>query len=137
MIQLPYRTWRYLGLGVAVGYAGLGLFASLAPQRAAKEYFGIEPSKPKANTTPKISGNTPTASLSAAESGRTEDESKSDLAVKTVLPLMGARDLSIFTALMIFFHRRQHSEMGVVILSGMVLCTADIVMVWARKGAAV
>lgn len=117
MIQLGYNTWRYLGLSVALGYAGLGGFALAAPTQAAKYYFGWDVKSLKEK----------------GEGGESKDASREDI-VKTVLPLMGARDLSIFTALMVFFHNRQHSEMGVLILSGTILCAADIAAIWLWKG---
>lgn len=111
MIQLGYKTWRYLGLTVAMTYAGLGAFDCFAPKRAAKTIFGL-----------------------SSDGGKEDDAA--DTAITTLVPLVGVRDLTISTALLYFFHTRQHTEMGVVILSGMLLSAADVVAVWKRKGPA-
>ncbi|KAJ2906391.1 uncharacterized protein MKZ38_001751 [Zalerion maritima] len=122
MIELGYKTWRYLGLSVALGYAGLGGFAVATPKSAAKYFFGWDPKT------------LPLPEADVGEDARKSADPPSEEVIKAILPLVGARDLSIFAALMIFFHARQHSEMGVVILSGMVLCAADVVAIWKWKG---
>lgn len=48
--------------------------------------------------------------------------------------MLGARDWSIAAALLWFWRRGQAREMGVVVLSGMVLCVVDLAVVVRRRG---
>lgn len=48
--------------------------------------------------------------------------------------LLGVRDWSIGLAIGWFWLRGEGRSMAVVILSGMVLCVADIFVIWRRRG---
>lgn len=111
-MSLTPSTWRVLGLSVAAGYTSLGLFAILFPRRAASEFFALpEPSAP----------------------GREEDKEAS-ATVSLVLPLLGARDLSIAAALCTFASLGKWRDFGTVVLTGTILCIADSVVIWRRRG---
>lgn len=104
MAYFQPSTWRLLGLSVAASYVALGVIDCLMPHRAAEEFFGIAPGD--------------------AESG----------AVPLLLPLIGARGLSIGATLFVFARQRKYAEMGTVILAGSILCVADAVAIWRAKG---
>ena len=107
MMQLQPNTWRLLGLSVAAGYTGFGLFTTLNPLAACDKLLGIRSTDPAANDV-----------------------------LSVVAPLIGARDLSIAGALYALAYRRRDREMGMVILAGTVLCLADSIVVWYRKSKA-
>lgn len=101
-------TWNVLGLSVAATFAVLGSSALVDSKRTA-ELFGLSP---------------PLAASSSDE----ETPSPGVVAI-----LVGSRDLTMATALFAL-HRGGHADaMGTVILSSMVLCAADIYLVWRRK----
>ncbi len=103
---LQPATWRLLGLSVGVGYGIFGAAEALRPRESAKHFLDIQCTPGDA----------------------------ADSAVAKLLPLLGARDLSI-AALIFSFHRmRQDREMGMVILAGTILCYADTLVVWSAKG---
>jgi hypothetical protein len=104
--QFSASTWRVLGISVASGYTVLGSFAIFSPVNAAK-VLGVWP-----KTVPE-DGNSPTANL---------------------MILLGARDLSIATALWVFEYQRKEKSMATVILSGMILCALDTWMVFKTRG---
>jgi len=106
MFNLQPSTWRLLGLSVAAGYTAFGAFEILVPAKAMKEMFAIEPKK-----NPEV-----------------------DETVSLVAPLLGARDLSIAAAIFVLHHAKWDRAMGVVIVSGTILCFADAVAVGYRKG---
>ncbi|KAM0718785.1 hypothetical protein Q7P37_005856 [Cladosporium fusiforme] len=53
--------------------------------------------------------------------------------LQTAMRLLGARDLSIAVALFAFWRRGQQEEMGVLVLSAMLLCAADVGEVWRAR----
>ncbi|KAK5997090.1 hypothetical protein PT974_02442 [Cladobotryum mycophilum] len=97
-------TWNTLGLGTAAGFAVLGTYAIIAPNRTG-ELFGLQSwsSKP----------------------GKTS--------MTGVAALVGSRDLTIAAALFGLYHAGQTDAMGTVILSSMAICVVDIYLVWIRK----
>ena len=99
-------TWRALGLTVAVAYTGFGVFESFLPAKAAREFFGIQP-RAKAEV---------------------------DDAVSVMVPLMGARDFTISAAMLTFWYYEKDWELGVVILAGSILCVADSIAIFNRRG---
>nr|XP_036581494.1 uncharacterized protein CTRU02_08544 [Colletotrichum truncatum]KAF6789845.1 hypothetical protein CTRU02_08544 [Colletotrichum truncatum] len=58
----------------------------------------------------------------------------STTAVSILMPLLGARDISIAAALFALARQHRGREMGTVILAGTILCVADVVVLWRRKG---
>ncbi|KAI1849083.1 hypothetical protein JX265_013098 [Neoarthrinium moseri] len=110
MPQLSTPTWRLLGLGVAAGYGFLGVFQACSPVRASLEFYDI----PKHVISPQVD---------AYEQ------------VGILMNLIAARDVSIAAMLLSFAYAGKTKEMGTVILAGMILCAADTVAVWKRRGA--
>lgn len=98
--------WRALGLSVAIGYAGLGSYAAFMPITSATD-LGIR---------------------------RKDSAPESDKGVRQAMLWIGARDISIATALASFYYQDKPREMGTVILSGMILCTVDCVSVYQFRG---
>lgn len=98
------------------------------PSTAAKTFFDLGngealwPPSQNAKVSPPKGLNTPQA--------RTE----SDDAIQFLVPLLGARDLSIAAALFTLHRQGLYSEVGTVILGGMLLCAADTVAVWKKRG---
>lgn len=103
--MLSASTWNTLGLGVAVSLAGLGSMTWLLPHRAA-ETFGF-------NAALKDQG------------ARAE--------VPGLMSLAAARDLSLATAMIVLGVAGQNREMGVVLLSTMVVCGWDTYVVWRNN----
>ncbi|EOO02360.1 hypothetical protein UCRPA7_2105 [Phaeoacremonium minimum UCRPA7] len=99
-------TWRALGLTVGVAYTGFGIVETLLPAQAAREFFGIQP-RAKAEV---------------------------DDAVSVMVPLMGARDFSLSAAMLTFWYYGKDWELGVVILAGSILCVADSIAIFNRRG---
>lgn len=118
MTALQSSTWHSLGLSVAASYTGLGLLQCFVPQTTAKILFDI----PTTETTPS----------KKADVARANPDST---VVALVTPLMGARDLTIAAALFAFSREGKTREMGTLILAGTILCVADVLAVWKRKGA--
>lgn len=98
-------TWRALGLSVAVGYAGLGAMAVLDPNWAARVLCGTE---------------------------RFPAATAKNKPLETAMKLLGARDLSIATALTAFYCYGKYESMGQLILSGTILCMADVYSSWVN-----
>lgn len=109
-------TWRLLGLSVGLSYIGLGT-TGLTFQSFSARVFGLLP--PRTASTNKDSSpyNPPNIVISQT------------YPVQTSLLLLGARDLSIGIALLNFWNQGKDAEMGTLILSGMVLCVADVYVV--------
>lgn len=129
MTFLQASTWRLLGLNVAVGYAGLGIWEMLSPARAGPSQLllGIEPPKDDNNK----------VSIKRPEGGQPGDTM--DMVSALYMALVGARDVSIAAAISTFWYaggKRREWEMGVVILSGTFLCLVDSAVVWMRRGPA-
>lgn len=106
MPHLHPSTWRLLGLSVGIGYAVFGTIEVLKPRMIAKHLLHI-PSQPS---------------------------EQADRAVSLLVPLLGARDLSIAAVIFWFHHAGRFRESGVVILAGTILCYADAFAVWSSKG---
>lgn len=104
MDLLSPSTWNTLGLGVAAGWATLGCIGILYPARSA-ELFGVISSE--------------------------KDISKE--ANRAMALILGSRDLSIATALLVLGRTGRNEEMGTLILSTLVICGADIYLVWKAK----
>lgn len=113
-------TWRILGLSIAAGYTTLGLFAVCLPQRAALEYFAIAPRTRGAVKTP--DGQVGARITSTAD------------AVDLLMPLLGARDISIGAALWALAYAGKWQEFGTVVVAGTVLCAADGAAIWKFGG---
>ncbi len=121
MAILQASTWHVLGLSVAASYAGLGLLSYVIPQTSGRLLFDVQASTPK--------------QLDKRSDEPRRENGTESAAVALALPLLGARDLSISAALFALSWDGKPREMGTVILAGMILCVADVVTVWQRKGA--
>ncbi|KAH8682728.1 hypothetical protein BX600DRAFT_506291 [Xylariales sp. PMI_506] len=128
MPQSVPSLWRALGLGVAVGYAGLGFYQVMDPGRAAVEFYDI-PHRRAAPAVP-VGSDDDSATAAAAAAARHRAE------VTTLVRLLGARDLSFAAVILGFAYGEKYKEAGSVILGGMILCAADVVAVWRAKGTA-
>ena len=111
-------TWRVLGLSVAATYIGLGTFAISAPVTAAQR-FGLYPQNNSGVSSEKL---------------LTTDKEEHGKAIATSMTLLGARDLSIGIALACLDYQEHPRAMGTLILSGMVLCVADVYQIWRLRG---
>ena len=121
-MSLSPSTWRVLGLSVATSYIGLGTFALTAPTLAAKA-FGLYPS-----FTVSPAASEPTA-LNKAEASHARS-------ITTSMTLLAVRDFSIGLALFAFDYQRNLHAVGTLILSGVVLCAADVFVIWKQRGSA-
>lgn len=108
-LPISPSTWNTLGLGVAGTWFALGLVGVLQPARTA-EIFGISSGHPCG---------TAEESAAAARQG--------------MALLLGSRDFTIGAALLALGASKRHDEMGTVILSTMIICAADIYLVWKAK----
>lgn len=116
-------TWHMLGLSVAFSYAGLGLLQCVLPRFAAKTLLDVG--------SPRGGGSSNNNSKRTdIGTGRTPEEAT----VPLVMPLLGARDLTIAAALFAFSWEGKTREMGTLILAGTILCVADVAAVWRRRG---
>ncbi|KAK9423740.1 hypothetical protein SUNI508_13912 [Seiridium unicorne] len=111
MPELSSSAWRYLGLGVAASYAGLGIYQAVQPVQAALGFYDI----PKHVISPQV-------------------DSKEQ--VGYLMNLIAARDLSVAAILFSLAYRGKTQEMGTVILGGLIICAADTIAAWKRKGPA-
>ncbi|KAL7944429.1 hypothetical protein V8C42DRAFT_326752, partial [Trichoderma barbatum] len=98
-------TWNSLGLSVAATFAILGSSALVDSKRTA-ELFSLEPQT--SGEKPKHVGTSPSL----------------------VAILVGTRDLTMATTLFALHRAGQMDAMGTVILSSMVICAADVYIVW-------
>lgn len=113
-MALAPSTWRLLGLSVATGYIGLGTFALTTPVLAGKA-MGVYPA----------------ASNSTSSAVISEQHHQQACAS---MGLLAARDFSIGLALFAFDYQNAPHAMGTLILSGMVLCAADVYYVFRLRG---
>ncbi|KAK0766905.1 hypothetical protein N5P37_000635 [Trichoderma harzianum] len=109
MPLISTSTWNSLGLSVAATFAILGSSALFDKKRTA-ELFSLEPS--------------------STSDGKPKDSGASSSLVGL---LVGTRDLTMATTLFAL-HRAGHTDaMGTVILSSMIICAADVYIVWKGK----
>ncbi|ETS73180.1 hypothetical protein PFICI_15125 [Pestalotiopsis fici W106-1] len=111
MSRLSTATWRYLGLGVAASYAGLGVFQAIQPVKAALGFYDI----PKHVISPQVDARQQ---------------------VGWLMTLIAARDISTAVILFTFAYKGKTREMGTVILGSLIVCAADSVTAWTRRGPA-
>lgn len=98
------NTWRVLGLSVAASYAGLGTLPLIMPITMAREFGLLPKASPDAETF-----------------------------ATRAMAWIGVRDLSVAAALFTFYYQEKPREMGTVILSGMILCAGDCLLVYSRR----
>jgi hypothetical protein len=108
MSYLQPSTWRVLGLSVGAGYAGFGAWMALFPRHAAKTMFDYEGPE-------------------STEAGKM---------VTLLHQLLGSRDLTLAATIFTFLYRRQEKAAGIVIVSGTILCYADAIAIYVRRGLA-
>lgn len=102
MPLISSTAWNSLGLSVAASFAILGSGALVDSKRTAK-LFSLQPppSDEKLRASPSL-----------------------------VAILVGTRDLTMATALFALHRAGKMDAMGTVILSSMIICAADIYIVW-------
>ncbi|KAF3069571.1 hypothetical protein CFAM422_007072 [Trichoderma lentiforme] len=105
MPLISASTWNSLGLGVAATFAILGSSALFDKKRTA-ELFSLEPR--------------------ATSAEKPKDGSLVGL-------LVGSRDLTMAATLFALHRAGQTDAMGTVILSSMIICAADVYIVWKGK----
>ncbi|KAK4070106.1 uncharacterized protein Triagg1_6527 [Trichoderma aggressivum f. europaeum] len=105
MPLISASTWNSLGLSVAAAFAVLGSSALFDKKRTA-ELSSLEPS--------------------------TSDEKPRDGGASASLVglLVGSRDLTMAATLFALHRAGQTDAMGTVILSSMIICAADVYIVW-------
>ncbi|QYT01363.1 hypothetical protein H0G86_008406 [Trichoderma simmonsii] len=104
MPLISASTWNSLGLSVAATFAILGSSALFDKKRTG-ELFSLEPAT-------------------------SEEKPKDDSLVGL---LVGTRDLTMATTLFALHRAGQTEAMGTVILSSMIICAADVYIVWKGK----
>ncbi|OPB42411.1 hypothetical protein A0O28_0035280 [Trichoderma guizhouense] len=104
MPLISASTWNTLGLSVAATFAILGSSALFDKKRTA-ELFSLEPA--------------------------TSEEKPKDGSLVGLL--VGSRDLTMATTLFALHRAGQTDAMGTVILSSMIICAADVYIVWKGK----
>ncbi|KKP07405.1 hypothetical protein THAR02_00467 [Trichoderma harzianum] len=104
MPLISASTWNSLGLSVAATFAILGSSALFDKKRTA-ELFSLEPA--------------------------TSEEKPTDGSLVGLL--VGSRDLTMATTLFALHRAGQTDAMGTVILSSMIICAADVYIVWKGK----
>ncbi|KAL6832454.1 hypothetical protein V8C40DRAFT_137185 [Trichoderma camerunense] len=104
MPLISASTWNTLGLSVAATFAILGSSALFDKKRTA-ELFSLEPT--------------------------TSDEKPKDGSLVGLL--VGSRDLTMAATLFALHRAGQTDAMGTVILSSMIICAADVYIVWKGK----
>lgn len=126
-MEISQHTWRALGMSVSGGYCLLGALGILFPHAAAVLLVGPVPQ----------AAGTPRPIPSPAERAAfIRADRANDNFIPNVMPLLGARDLSIGLALALLGRADRWREVGIVTLAGLVLCAADVVTVYKRRGAA-
>ncbi|KAM0329300.1 hypothetical protein ACHAQA_004605 [Verticillium albo-atrum] len=112
-MYLHPTTWHLLGLSVAATYTALGVFQCTMPRQAAQLLFGVGGHHPKKR-----------------------DEDQDSKIVPLLVPLLGARDLTIAAGLFTFASQGKNRDMGTMILAGTILCIADVAAIFKAKGKA-
>ncbi|KAH0525313.1 hypothetical protein TsFJ059_007698 [Trichoderma semiorbis] len=110
MPLISASTWNSLGLSVAATFAILGSSALFDKKRTA-ELFSLEP-------------------LSTSDEKPKDGGANSSSLVGL---LVGSRDLTMAATLFALHRAGQTDAMGTVILSSMIICAADVYIVWKGK----
>lgn len=110
-MPISISTWNSIGLGIAVGFAGLSALAVINP-RQVDDLFGVS-DKPV-----------------VATGGR---ETTGKLNYTSLATLVGGRDLAIGVSIFALGRAGKNEEMGTVILSTMLLAIPDIWLAWRNK----
>ncbi len=126
-------AYRLVGLSIAAGYTGFGLFATCLPHHAASQFFAIAPQQDIATDSSPKETQTQTQTQRETDSSKNEVKTVSD-AVALLLPLLGARDLTIAASLWALAYAGKWQEFGTVVVSGTILCVADTVAIWRFRG---
>lgn len=122
-MYLQRSTWQALGLSVGAGYLVLGTCAVVWPRQAASTFFNV--GNPADAVEWAVLGKSP-AQLSL--------DAMSSSTVDSLMPLLGARDLSFAAAIFALAYQNSYRDVGTVILAGMGLSLADVVCTWNRRG---
>lgn len=106
LASLSPDTWRKLALNVAVSNIVFGAIAIVFPRPAAR-FFYLPYSTP--------------ASRQAAD-------------VEMLIPLLGCRDITIGSGMLLMAHRNMWEAVGLLIVACSIFCLADTVTALRRKG---
>ncbi|WOO79938.1 uncharacterized protein LOC62_02G003452 [Vanrija pseudolonga] len=110
--MLSTSTLTHLAVAAAVVYRFLGVWDLLAPGSAARVFLGLRSPSPK----------------------DTDDDAQSD-AIPTLVPMLGARDVTVGAAILWLAHEAETHALGVVVLSASALNFVDAWAVARRRGA--
>lgn len=102
-------TWNTMGLGVAVGFAGLSVLSVVVPRQVNDLFRVTEPA--------------------AIQDGK--DVVKLNPLALSIL--VGGRDLAIAASIFALARAGKNKEAATVILSTMIICIPDIYLVWRNK----
>lgn len=116
--------WRVLGLSVAAGFAGLGTYAmskyspgrNVYPRPELMRFNAVMPVR-----------------CASAHGLRPKVEPEGDEFASRAMSWIGVRDVSIGASLLWFYYQGKPAEMGTVIMSGMIVCVADVYLVYQHR----
>lgn len=109
---------------MGIGYVLLGGFAVISPAFAAR-LFNIHP-------TPLSAGDE--ATVKEAPYAIRAAKNAHAVSISVSMLLLGARDVSIGSALIAFHYQGDSKAMGTLITCGMILCMADVFWIWKLRG---
>lgn len=122
----------FLARSVAASYTCLGLLATFRPVLGAK-FFGVYPEAPFTTDKAALDRQASNAEASMFEASSEKPPSHEQAAAIST-HLIACRDLTIGTALWWLDREGKYHEMGIVILSSMILWATDVAWVWRLKG---
>lgn len=108
-LGLELSTWRVLGLGVAVGYAHLGVFQMGWPRSVGRELLAIDTD--------------------------TDNKAGGEETADVLMPLLGARDLAMAATIYLFHHAHWDKQAGYLIVIRGMLFVTDLYAIFKKKGA--
>lgn len=131
--QLGLTTpWRLLGASAGLTYTSLGLWQILAPASALPALFAI----PATTTVTRRGASPPGAAASARQEQADAEELPNETGLYLV-PLSGARELSLGASILGLFYARSFREAGLVVSASLILVVVDVVKCWKKWDAGV
>ncbi|KIX05283.1 uncharacterized protein Z518_06155 [Rhinocladiella mackenziei CBS 650.93] len=109
---LNTSIWRILGASAAVTYSGWGIWQILSPGPAGLELFGVPPKRVTATGQEEV-----------------------DETARYLIPIIGARDLTIGSAMVYLGYAGKTREMGTVLAATTILVIVDLVGYYKIWGA--
>ena len=112
-IGLVWTKWRIIGASAAVTYSGWGIWQLLSPGPAGLALFGVPAKRLMPNGQEEV-----------------------DQTARYLIPIVGARDLTIGSAMVALLYRGSPREMGTLLTATTILCVVDLVGYWEKFGPA-